>query len=405
MPDREHLKRSITLPLLTLYGLGTILGAGIYVLTGEVAAHSGLYAPIAFMLASLLAAFSAFSYAELSARFPVSAGEAVYVQRAFGNQQLSRIIGILVIAIGIVSSATLANGFVGYLQIFVDIPAWLVITLLIAALGGLAAWGISESAWIAALATLVEIIGLLMILWSGGDKLLTLPEHLPSLIPPLEIVAWFGITSGAFVAFYAFIGFEDIVNVAEEVKNPTTTVPLAILISLAVATLLYMLVTTVAVLTVPPAELGESSAPLAHVYQQASGKSPLFISLIGLAAVLNGALVQIIMASRVLYGMSNQKWIHGWFGSIHPGTKTPLHATTFIAIIILILALWLPLSTLAKTTSLITLIVFSLINLSLWRIKRKDPEPVGIRTYPLWIPTTGFFASIGMVIAQILIWL
>ena len=405
MAREISLKRSISLPLLTFYGLGTILGAGIYVLTGEVAAHSGLFAPVAFLVASLLAAFSAFSYAELAARFPVSAGEAVYVQRAFGSTRLSTAVGMLIITIGVVSAATMAKGFVGYVQIILTIPEWVAIVSLVVLLGGLAAWGISQSAWIAAATTVVELFGLLLVLWSGGATLADLPSNLPTLMPPPESLVWIGILSGAFIAFYAFIGFEDIVNVAEEVKHPARNLPLAIILALIVSTTLYLLVATVAVLSVPVAELAESNAPLAMVYAENSGKDPVFISLIGVAAVMNGALIQLIMASRVLYGMAEQNWIWAWFGNVHPVTRTPLHATVTVIAIVLTLALWLPLSTLAQATSLITLLVFSLINLSLWHVKRRDPKPIGIRIYPLWIPTIGFFTSLGMVITQILLWL
>ena len=142
MPNQEPvaLKRCISLPLLTFYGLGNILGAGIYVLVGKVAGVAGLFAPLAFLLAALVAGFTALAYAELAARFPVSAGEAAYVQQGFGWTPLARLVGLLVLLVGVVSSATLARGFVAYLQVFVTLPEWLALSLLATALGGLAAW-------------------------------------------------------------------------------------------------------------------------------------------------------------------------------------------------------------------------------------------------------------------------
>jgi len=399
------LKRGLSLPLLTFYGLGTIIGAGIYVLIGEVAGHAGLYTPIAFLLASLLAAFSAFSYAELSARFPVSAGEAVYLQHAFGVRHLSRLVGFMIVAIGLVSSATLVNGFVGYFQIFLAWPDELIITLLVVTLGGVAVWGITQSAWVAMVTTLVEIGGLLLVIWVARDNLATLPTELPTLLPPLELTVWFGVMAGAFVAFYAFIGFEDIVNVAEEVKRPTFTLPLAIILSLVISTLLYMVISVVAVLTVPAGALAGSEAPLALVYQMATGEAPHFITVISLAAVINGALIQVVMASRVLYGMAEQGWIPDWFGRVHPVTRTPLQTTLLVTAVILILALLLPLLTLANITSLITLSVFSLINLSLLRVKRRDPHPEGVYTFPFWLPLLGLLASVGMILLQLYQWL
>lgn len=398
------LKRTLNLPLLTLYGLGTILGAGIYVLIGEVAASAGMATPLAFLLASILASFSALSYAELSARYPVSAGEAIYVQQAFGKRSLSRLVGLLIVTIGVVSSATLVRGFVGYFQSLVPVADWLIITLLIVLLGALAIKGISESAWVAALTSLVELAGLLLILTVGGTHLTELPARLPEMVPGLSGVPVIGVVAGAFVAFYAFVGFEDIVNVAEEVKQPTRTLPRAIILSLIITTTLYMLVSTVAVLTVPVAELAASGAPLALVYQQATGREPLFIIAIGLAAVINGTLIQIIMASRVLYGMAQQGWLPAVLGEVHRTTRTPLKNTLLLCGVILIAALWLPLLTLAQLTSLITLFVFAMVNLSLWRVKGHTPIVAGAPRVPRWMPLAGFLLSLSFILFQLWHW-
>ena len=215
---------------------------------------------------------------------------------------------------------------------------------------------------------------------------------------------WVGVMAGAFVAFYAFIGFEDIVNVAEEVQQPSRNLPLAVLLCLVIATTLYLAIAVVAVLQVPVEELAGSGAPLALVYERATGQPPVFIGLISLAAVINGALIQIIMASRVLYGMASQGWLPGVFASVHPATRTPLVATSLIGLAILIMALWLPLVTLAEITSLITLTVFSLVNLSLWRVKRREPRPPGILLFPRWLPVAGFVCSAGFILFQLWQW-
>lgn len=405
MQNRASLKRVFTLPLLTFYGLGTILGAGIYVLLGEVALSAGLYTPLAFLLAALLAAFSACSYAELSARFPISAGEAIYTQRAFGRTDLALAVGLMIVAIGVVSTATLVNGFVGYLQVFLALPAWLIIVLLVVALSGLAMWGITESAWVAALTTLVELGGLLLILWVGWPVVELLPTLQHMLQPSGGFATLVGVLGGAFVAFYAFIGFEDIVNVAEEVRDPSRTLPRAVLLALGVSTTLYILIALVAVTLMAPEVLGASDAPLALVYQQATGREPVFITLISLSAVINGALIQIIMASRVLYGMAAQGWIPAVLARVNPATRTPLRSTLLITALILVLALWLPLLTLAEITSLITLVVFSLVNLSLWRIKRRDPRPPGIIVFPRWLPMAGFLFSFAFALFQLWRWM
>lgn len=400
-PKTTKLKRSLSLPLIALYGLGTILGAGIYVLVGKVAGSAGMLAPVAFVVSALLAAFTGLSYAELSARYPKSAGEAVYVQEGLRRRGLSILVGWLIILTGIVSAATIANGFVGYLHIFVTVPDWAAIIVLVLLMGALAAWGISESVITASLITLLEVGGLLLILWVGGDSLGTLPQRLPELIPSFNVQVWHGILLGAFLAFYAFIGFEDMVNVAEEVKNPQRNLPLAIISAIVASTILYLLVSLVAVLALSPSELMQSRAPLALIYERATSSSPTLISLISLFAVVNGALIQIIMSSRVLYGMAREGWLHDAFAAVHPFTRTPLLATAAVTALVLILALWLPLVTLAKATSFIILIVFALINLSLIRIKRREPRPSGITVYPLWIPLVGLIACSGLVVLQI----
>jgi amino acid transporter len=341
------------------------------------------------------------SYAELSARYPRSAGEAVYVQEGLRLRALSVLVGLLIILTGVVSAATIANGFVGYLHVFVPVPDWLAITLLVLLLGALAAWGISESVMVASLITLVEVGGLILVILVAGDSLGELPARLPELIPPPDTGVWLGIMLGAFLAFYAFIGFEDMVNVAEEVKDPGRLLPRAIIITIAVSTILYLLVALVAVLALPPAELAQSRAPLALIYERATGSAPTLISLISIFAVVNGALIQIIMASRVLYGMSREGWLHRAFGQVHAFTRTPLLATAVATLIVLVLALWLPLVTLAKVTSFIIMIVFALINLSLARIKRKHPRPEGIKIYPAWIPLAGFLSATGFVLFQL----
>ena len=396
-----NLKRSLSLPLVTFYGIGTILGAGIYVLVGKVAGFAGMFTPVAFLLASFVAALSAFSYAELSARFPKSAGEAVYVQEGLGWRKLSIIVGVTIVFAGIISVATLVHGFVGYFQVFIDTPVVVVIISLTLLMGLVVAWGINESVIIASLMTLLEIAGLVLIIWVARESFSLLPARWPEMVPPLELAAWGGIVAGSFIAFYAFIGFEDIVNVAEEVRNPHRNLPRAIVIALVVTSLFYFTVAVVSILSLAPAELARTDAPLAELYQSVTGRQPVVITIISLVSVLNGALIQIIMASRVLYGMSRQGWLPPRLGQVNAVTRTPLLATGIVTGLVLLFALWLPLVSLAKLTSFIILIVFALINLSLWQIKIRAPQPEDIRTVPLWVPIVGFFFSSAFVLYQI----
>lgn len=309
MNNKPELIRRLSLPLLVFYGIGTILGAGIYVLVGKVAGEAGFYAPFSFLLASLLAAFSAFSYAELAARFPRSAGEAIYIEEGFAIKNLSMLVGLMIVVVGIVSTATLAHGFAGYLKIFFDFPDSLIVISLVIFIGFVCAWGIKQSVIIASVMTVVEIIGLLIILYVGRDAFSLIPVKIPEMIPSYDMSIWVGIFMGSFIAFYAFIGFEDIVNVAEEAIKPRINIPLAIIISLVVTTLFYVLISVVAVLLVSPQKLASSHAPLAMIYSLTTGQSPLVITVISLISVINGALIQVIMASRVLYGMSSKHWL------------------------------------------------------------------------------------------------
>jgi amino acid transporter len=405
MSEKSHpaLSRRLNLPLLTFYGLGTTIGAGIFVLVGKVAGRAGMAAPVSFLVASLLAAFTAFSFAELVARYPRSAGEAIYVREGFGSHRLALIVGLMVTLSGVVSSATIINGSVGYLHEFVALPQALGVVTMLALLTALALWGIGESVTAAAIFTVLEIAALLLVIWAAKGSMADLPARGAELIPPANASAWIGVTAGAMLAFYAFLGFEDLVNVAEEAKDVTRTIPAAILLTLAVTTLLYVLVSTVSVLTVPPGELAQSSAPLAFVYERATGSPSWVISGIAVFAVLNGALIQMIMASRVVYGLADQGALPGGLAWVHPRTRTPMVATGLVAGVILALALGFPLEHLAETTSVIVLIVFAMVNLALVMIKRRGtPAPEGVRTYPIWIPAIGFAASTGFLALRFL---
>jgi len=395
MTNKPTLKRNLSLYLVTFYGLGNILGAGIYVLVGKVAGEAGYFAPLAFLIASIIAAISAFTYAELSARYPVSAGEAVYLYEGFGFKSLSLIVGLMITLAGIVSTAVIAHGFSGYMQVFFDLPQWLMISLMLFALGGLAVWGIKESVQVAAFLTLTEITGLMLIVFVGVDELPMLTQVMQqteanSTDIPLLGFSLLGVFSGAFLAFYAYIGFEDMVNVAEEVKDPQRTMPKAIIISVVISTLLYSIVSLVAVSVISPVDLASSKAPLADVYSEATGKTPVVITVIGIFAVINGALIQIIMAARLLYGMSSKGWLPKFFSQVSPRTRTPVNSTIVTVMIMLMLALGFEMVSLVEFTSYLVLSVFALVNLSLIKIKMRQAQVQGVKSYPMWVPVMGF---------------
>jgi len=397
----SELKRTLNLPLLLFFGLGNILGAGIYVLIGKVAGVAGLYMPAAFMLASIVAAFSAFTYAELSARYPLSAGEAVYIQQGFHITALSRLAGLLIALAGMVSAATISRGFYGYFNTFIQLPEPYVITGIILLMGLLMIWGISQSVGMAALLTLLEIGGLVLIIWAGKDSLVDIPQRMDDLLPPFQPAAWTGILLGAFLAFFAFIGFEDMVNVAEEVKNPQRTLPTAILLALLIATIMYILVSLVAILTLDQQTLSSSKAPLSDVLSASSDVNPHIISSISMFAVINGALIQMIMASRIFYGMAKKGWLWKPLAKVNNTTQTPVTASWLVIVIILSLALWFPLTVLAKATSFLVLTVFALVNSALIFIKKTESTPSGVFNNPMWVPVSGFLTSATLLLLQI----
>jgi len=364
MTEQNQLLRSLSLVEISFYGIGTILGAGIYVLLGKVANESGMATPSAFFLSAIIVSFSAYSYADMSRRFPSSAGEAVYIMEGLNSRQLSALAGYTISLGGIVSAATIARGFTGYFAFFSALPPWVIIILLVTTLTSLAAWGVKQSVTMAVITTILEIVGLLLVLVVGSDEIqgkeIPWREFLPSVDHSLVPVV-----SGAFLAFFAFIGFEDMVNMAEEVKNPQRNLPLGIAIALITSTLLYVAVAIVAILTLPLTELASSDAPLALIIERNSTIPPELMAAISIIAIINGALIQIIMVSRVLYGMAAKNLAPQALRSVHPYTRTPVKATLLTGLIVVSFALWLPITTLAKTTSSLILVVFALVNLSL----------------------------------------
>lgn len=382
MEKEVRLRRRLTLPLVTLYGLGTILGAGIYVLVGKVAGMAGLYAPLSFLLAAFIASLTAYSYAHLSSRYPVSAGEARYVRNAFDSRMLSGLVGWAIVLIGVTSGATMTLGFAGYLHVFLQLDTWLIVTLIILFFGVMAIWGILESVGIIAIITVIEIAGLLLVIGMNAQDLAGTPELINRWDGLATAVVWNGIILGSILAFYAFLGFEDIVNIAEEVVDPTRNLPRAIYLALAVSGLLYMLVSLLSILVLPLDQLAASQAPMTDMLSKSSW-SRNTISLISMLAISNGALIQIIMASRVIYGMSELGNAPALFRTINPLTRTPAHATIVVCLLVLGFALWLPLITLAQITSAITLFVFALVNLALLKVNLdgRKGRKIALRAY------------------------
>ncbi|MDV7269397.1 amino acid permease [Thioclava sp. A2] len=380
----EGLKRRLGPFLLTAYGVGVMVGAGIYVLVGAVAAEAGIWAPLAFVAAGLIAAPSALSYAELSVRLPEAAGEVAYVEEGLRLHRLSVLVGLAIVAAGIISAAAVLRGGAGYLTLVAPVGQEAAILGLGLALTGVALVGVLESVAFAAILTLIEITGLVLVVWAGFSA----PAVAGYLAPP--VIPWMGVASATALAFFAFIGFEDIVNMAEEVRDPTRTMPRAILAALAITTVLYLTVSTAAVRAVPQGALAGSESPLALVWAT-SGLAAGILPAIAVAAALNGVLAQVVMAARVLFGLGKRAESLAVFHRAHPRLGTPVLATVLAGGLMLIAALMLPVSALAEATSVTLLSVFVLVNLSLVFLKRRAPEaPFRV---PMAVPVFGGLAS------------
>ncbi len=396
------LKRRLGLTLLVLYGVGITIGAGIYVLIGAVAGYSGIYTPWSFVLAALVMAFTVASYAELSTRIPVSAGEAAYVRAAFHSRWFSTLTGLMTVAIGVVSSSAVTLGSAGYIAQFIDLPLTLIVVVIVMVLGAVAAWGILESVLLAGLFTLIEVGGLLAIIvaaiYNDVPFITTLAQ-----MPPLDAVVLSGIAFASLLAFFAFIGFEDLANVVEEIKVPHRDLPRAMVLTLLISTALYVAVAAIAVSVVAPEKLAASPAPLSLVFRAVAGISPVTISAIAIVATLNTILAQMTMAARVIYGMARQGDLPGIAGRVHPRTATPLFATALIVALVIVLARTVSLERLAESTSLATLAVFALVNLALLRIRQRRVQSLGPHVkVPIWIPIAGLATCLAMIVSSLL---
>ncbi|MEP3277486.1 MAG: APC family permease [Stappiaceae bacterium] len=390
----ERLRRGLNLPLLTLYGLGVTVGAGIYVLVGATAAKAGPFASVSFLIAALVVAFTAFSYAELSTRYPVSAGEAAYVEAGFGMEWLTTLVGLAVALSGIVSAAAVAIGAASYLHILTTVSRDFLTVLIILIMGLIALWGITQSVTVAAIITVVEISGLILVIFWGFSVAEPMGTALSAMLPAVAGPHWSGIAAASLLAFFAFVGFEDMANVAEEVKDPVRTMPKAIVYTLVLATILYVGTTSAVLYAVPLDALAASSAPLALVFEAAPETIRQLFSVIAIVATINGVLIQMIMASRVLYGLADRGHLPAPLARVSRRTRTPIVATVSVVLMIVLLSQILPIEALAEHTSQIVLLVFILVNSALIRLKLSGSEAKDCFRVPFLVPVLGLLTSI-----------
>jgi APA family basic amino acid/polyamine antiporter len=392
------LARRITPPLLLLFIVGDILGGGIYALVGEVGAETGGAIWAAFGLALLGAAFTAGSYAELVSKYPHAGGAALYTHRAFGRRFFTFLVAFAVVCSGITSASALSRGFGGdYLAEFVDVKVVLAALALLLLITLVNLRGIAESVKLNVGFTLIEVAGLLLIVLIAVVAIVDGDADPGRAFEFKEGSSVLGAAlAGAALAFYALIGFEDSVNVAEETREPSATYPKVIFGGLAIAGSIYLLVTIGASAVVPTADLADSSGPLLEVVKQGPLDVPeKLFSAIGLLALSNGALINMIMASRLVYGMARERVLPAPLAVILPGRRTPWAAIAFTAALAAGLIITGDLERLADTTVALLLVVFAVVNVAVLVLRRDPVEHEHFRV-PSAIPVLGVGISIAL---------
>lgn len=398
------LRRRLGLVQVVLYGLGVTIGAGIYALVGSTITLAGVHAPMAFVVAALIMVFPAACFAELTGRFPFAAAEARFVREGFGSRALFVAVGLGVALVGVVSAAAIAHGAVSYLSRVVDLPAPLLLSFVIIGCAGVASLGIQSSVGIAGALTVIEIGGLLLIvgggLWAGRDIVGQAALAVPT---TLSLPVWAGIVAASLLAFFAFIGFEDIDSIAEETTNPQKTLARGIFLTLLITTVLYIGVVLTVLATNDLSEIASHPSALTLTFSRNTGLPEIMLVVIATVATLNGVIVQILMAGRVIFGMARDRELPVALARLSPSTSTPVRATALCAGLALAMALLLPIVDLAELTSAVTLGVFSLVCLALARIHaRGDPAPEGTFLVYRWVPATGAVACLGLLAAGLL---
>ncbi|WP_382307231.1 APC family permease [Herbiconiux sp. UC225_62] len=398
----SRLARRITGPLLFLFILGDVLGAGIYALMGVLSGEVGgaLWAPLA--LALLLALLTAGSYAELVTKYPKAGGAAIFAQRAFRPPVISFLVGFSMLAAGVTSAAGLAIAFAGeYLQTFFSvptIPAAMVFLVLVAALN---ARGISESVKTNLVMTVIEVSGLVIVivavglmLGGGGGDGSRVTQF------PAETSPGLAVLGGAIIAYYSFVGFETSANVAEEIKDPSRVYPRALFGALLTAGVVYVLVGLASAVALPSRELSASSGPLLAVVNATGVPVPEWLfSLIALIAVANGALLTMIMTSRVTYGMAEQGLLPPVLGRVLPKRRTPWVAIVVTTVLAMLLTLVGDLTTLASAVVLLLLFVFISTNVAVLVLRKDKVEHKHFRVWTV-VPILGVASCLLLLTQQ-----
>jgi amino acid transporter len=404
-PSEPELARTMGLAALVVYGVGDMLGAGVYGLVGKAAGIMGNAVWLAFAGSMVAAMLTGLSYANIGSRYPRAAGAAYVTHRAYGWAYLSYLVGLVVAASGLTSMATGARVIAGFVQsLGVGLPTWLLIVAFLILLSAVVFRGMRESTWMNVICTAVEVIGLLIVIavgvrYWGSVNYLETPPHPDGSPGSLSATLVLG---GAVLTFFSFIGFEDMLNVAEEVKDPRRNLPIALIGALLIATAIYMAVSITAVSVMPYGELAQSPAALVDVVRRAAPSfPPVVFTAISIFAVGNTALLNYVMGSRLLYGMSRQGLLPRPLGRVHPARRTPHVAILVLLVIVLALALSGDIRQLADATSLLLLGVFCVVNTALVILKSRRGEPRGTFEGPVFVPAAGVGVCLALIAARL----
>jgi basic amino acid/polyamine antiporter, APA family len=424
--QQPELKRVMGPGLLLLFIVGDILGTGVYALTGDVAAEVGGAAWLPFLVAFLIAMVTAFSYLELVTKYPQAAGAALYTHKAFGIHFATFLVAFIVMCSGITSASTASrffasNFFKGFGLDWGTTGIVLVAVLFMVIVAGVNLRGVGESVKLNVVLTIVEVTGLMLVifvgLWAftrGGDVDFS---RVIAFDTAENKNAFLAVTTATSLAFFAMVGFEDSVNMAEETKDPVKIFPKMLLSGLGIAGVVYIVVAIVAVALVPIGTLEASETPLVEVVKAGAPGLPIeqILPFISMFAVANTALINMLMASRLIYGMAKQHVLPPVLGTVHPSRRTPWVAILFTTSIAFGLILYVTafanekaISVLGGTTSLLLLAVFAVVNVAVLVLRKDVQASQGERSdgeggrahfkTPTWLPVVGFVTSLYLVL-------
>lgn len=396
------LKRAVSGPMLLLFILGDVLGAGVYALAGTIAGEVGGAIWVPLLIALFFALLTAGSYAELVTKYPHAGASAVFAGKAFNSPLISFLVGFCMLAAGVTSAAGLSLAFAGdYLTPFIDVSPHVAALVFLVIIALLNARGIKESLSANLVMTLIEVSGLVLVVLAGAwcfqngeADISRAVEFKPGVNPAVAVLG------AALLAFYSYVGFETSANLAEEIRDVRKTYPRALFGALLIAGAIYMAVGIAAAAVLPVERLLVSSAPLLEVVKASGlGIPPMLFAFIALVAVANGALLTMIMSSRLAYGMARQGLLPKALSNVLPHRRTPWLAILVTSIVAVVLTLTGSLATLAQTVVLLLLFVFLSTNLAVLVLRRDVVEAEHFRV-PTWVPVLAIASCLLLLTQQ-----